>query len=158
MAEKEIEILKKQISRLEDQNFELEAWKNQTVIFLERIFGKDSSKVKMIRDLQYVYSSWSLRDTAATGKTKDKDPVKVQAEEIISAAISELELLGLPDGKKDREKIWETIQDELTGKQIREIEMLVSSQNSEAVEKIADIIKSIEKDSLAIAIARMLVS
>ena len=68
MAEKEISLLQGQIERLNDKKFDLEAWKNHTQIFLERIFGKDSSKLKMIRDLNYDYSSWSLRDTAAAGK------------------------------------------------------------------------------------------
>ena len=76
MAEKEIALLKEQIIRLDEKKFDLEAWKNHTIIFLERIFGKDSSKIKMIKELHYDYSSWSLRDTAAAGKTKDKDPIE----------------------------------------------------------------------------------
>ncbi len=49
MAEKEIALLKEQIDRLDEKNFDLEAWKNHTIIFLERIFGKDNSKIKMIK-------------------------------------------------------------------------------------------------------------
>ena len=37
MAEKEIALLKEQIKRLEDKKFDLEAWKNHTIIYLERI-------------------------------------------------------------------------------------------------------------------------
>jgi hypothetical protein len=156
MSGKEISILKSQIAKLEESTFDLDAWKNQTILFLERIFGKESTKVKMIRDLQYVYSSWSLRDTAATGKTRDKDPVKLQAEEILDAAITELELMGLPEEKKDNTKLWESLQDELTGKQIREIEALIAEQRADNVAKIADIIKTVEKENLANAIARIL--
>ncbi|HDR52331.1 MAG TPA: hypothetical protein ENN90_12035, partial [Mariniphaga anaerophila] len=96
MAEKEIALLKEQIERLGEEKFDLEAWKNRTVIFLERVFGKDSPRLKMIQNLHYDYSSWSLRDTFAGGSAKDKDPVRIQAKEILEATIAELESLGLP--------------------------------------------------------------
>ena len=38
MAEKEIALLQEQITRLGDRKFDLEAWKNSTLIYLERIF------------------------------------------------------------------------------------------------------------------------
>ncbi|MBT3385526.1 MAG: hypothetical protein HN778_00200 [Prolixibacteraceae bacterium] len=158
MAEKEIALLKKQISKLNEKKFDLEAWKNHTVIFLERIFGKDSSKIKMIKELHYDYSSWNLRDTAAAGKTKDKDPLRMQAAEILSATIAELENLGLPEGTKDKEKIWELLQDELTGKQVKEIEAFLVSEEQEKTEKIATILENLEKENLALTIAKLLIS
>ena len=100
MAETEIALLQEQINRLKEKKFDLEAWKNHTIIFLERIFGKDNSKVKMIKELGYDYSSWNLRDTAAAGKTRDKDPVLLQAEEILMAAITELKTLGFATKEK----------------------------------------------------------
>ena len=109
MAEKEIALLKEQLARLDEKKFDLEAWKNHTLIFLERIFGKENSKLNLIRELHYDYSSWNLRDTAAAGKTKDKDPVKIQAREILSATITELEKLGLPKNRLDDKKIWEPV-------------------------------------------------
>ncbi|QGY46315.1 hypothetical protein GM418_22410 [Maribellus comscasis] len=156
MAEKEIALLKEQITRLDEKNFDLEAWKNHTLIFLERIFGKDSSKIKMIKDLHYDYSSWSLRDTAAAGKTKDKDPVRMQADEILRATVAELESLGLPENKKEQEKVWELLQDELTGKQVKEIEALQKSEDPEKTEKIAIILEKLEKENLALIIAKLL--
>ncbi len=156
MAEKEIALLKEQIARLEEKNFDLEAWKNHTVIFLERIFGKDNSKIKMIKELHYDYSSWSLRDTAATGKTKDKDPVRMQADEILRATIAELESLGLPENKNEKEKTRELLQEELTGKQIREIENLIKSENPEKTDKIAEILAKIDKENLAKIVAKLL--
>jgi flagellar motility protein MotE (MotC chaperone) len=156
MAEKEIALLKEQIARLDEKNFDLEAWKNHTIIFLERIFGKDSSKLKMIKELHYDYSSWSLRDTAAAGKTKDKDPVRMQADEILRATVAELESLGLPENKKGQEKIRELLRDELTGKQVKEIETLVNSENPAKTEKIAGILEKLDKENLALTIARLL--
>ena len=158
MAEKEIQLLKMQVEKLNDNKFHLEAWKNQTLIYLERIFGKDSTKLKMIKALNYDYSSWSLRDTAAAGKTKDKDPIRLQAEEILQAAISELEMLGLPQNKLENEKLWELLSDELTGKQVKEIEILIKSEDKEKTDKIADILEKLDKSNLAQVIAKLLIN
>lgn len=156
MAEKEIALLQEQLERLHEKKFDLEAWKNHTIIFLERIFGKENSKLKMIKDLGYDYSSWNLRDTAATGKTSDKDPVLLQAEEILTAAIIELKTLGLPQAKKEKEKIWNLLSDELTGKQLRELETLVKSEVADKTEKIATILEELEKEKLTIIILKLL--
>lgn len=156
MPEKEIALLKQQIERLSEKKFDLEAWKQHTLIFLERIFGKDSSKIKMIRDLNYDYSSWSLRDTAAAGKTKDKDPIRMQAEEILQATVLELETLGLPHSKNEKAKVWELLQDELTGRQMKEIESILKSDVSDKTEKIGNILENLETESLAMLIAKII--
>jgi len=157
MTEKEIALLNGQIARLDETKFDLEAWKNQTIIFLERIFGKESSKIKMIKELHYDYSSWTLRDTAAAGKTKDKDPVRLQAEEILRATVAELESLGLPQDKKEKEKVRELLRDELTGKQVKEIETLLASEDPEKLRKVSDILENIEKENLASIVAKLLI-
>ncbi|MEN8116162.1 MAG: hypothetical protein ABFS16_04245 [Bacteroidota bacterium] len=156
MAEKEIALLKGQLARLDEKKFDLEAWKNHTLIFLERIFGKDNSKLNLIKELHYDYSSWSLRDTAAAGKTKDKDPVKMQAREILGATITELEYLGLPQDKDDGRKIWELLGDELTGKQVKEIESILKSKTKDKSNKISDILENMDKENLATIIAKLL--
>ncbi|HKJ78285.1 MAG TPA: hypothetical protein VKA10_02070 [Prolixibacteraceae bacterium] len=158
MAEKEIALLKEQIDRLSEKNFDLEAWKNHTNIFLERIFGKDNSKIKMIDNLRYDYSSWSLRDTAAAGKSKDKDPVRVQAQELLEATIAELENLGIPQEKPGNDRLWELLQDELTGKQVKQIQALVQSDDNEKTVKIAGILEKMEKEDLSRTIAKLLIS
>jgi len=157
MTENEIALLNGQIARLEETKFDLEAWKNQTIIFLERIFGKESSKIKMIKELHYDYSSWTLRDTAAAGKTKDKDPVRLQAEEILRATVAELESLGLPQDKQEKEKVRELLRDELTGKQVKEIETLLASEDPEKLRKVSDILENIEKENLASIVAKLLI-
>lgn len=158
MAEKEIALLKEQLTRLDESKFDLEAWKNHTLIFLERIFGKDNSKLKLIRELRYDYSSWNLRDTAAAGKTKDKDPVKMQAREILEATITELEHLGLPSDAPDSQKIWELLQDELTGKQVKEIDAILKSDNQEKEQKITEKLESLGSENLAAIIAKLLLN
>ena len=156
MADKEINLLKNQIERLNDKDFDLEAWKNYTLIFLERIFGKDNVKVRMIKELTYDYSSWSLRDTAAAGKTRGSDPIRAQAEGILRATIAELESLGLPTTKKEKEKIWELLQDELTGKQVKEIENILKSEEKDKSEQISNILENLETGALSIIIAKLL--
>ena len=158
MAEKEIALLKEQLARLSEKKFDLEAWKSHTLIFLERIFGKDNTKLKLIQELHYDYSSWNLRDTAAAGKTKDKDPVKMQAREILNATILELEHLGLPQGEKESEKVWLLLQDELTGKQVKEIEAIVNSDSNDKTKKINEILTSLEKENLTLLISKLLLS
>jgi len=157
MAKQEIALLKEQLARLDEKKFDLEAWKNYTLIFLERIFGRESSKLNLIKELHYDYSSWNLRDTAAAGKTKDKDPVKIQAREILTATITELEKLGLPKRKPEDEKIWKLLQDELTGKQIKEIKAILNSEDDDKAEKINDILESLNQENLAMIITQLLI-
>lgn len=157
MAEKEIALLKEQLARLDEEKFDLDAWKNHTLIFLERIFGKENSKLNLIKELHYDYSSWNLRDTAATGKSKDKDPVKMQAREILQATITELERLGLPKTKLENEKVWELLQDELTGKQVKEIEAISNTDDSNKTERISIILEKLGQESLASVVAKLLI-
>lgn len=156
MAEKEIALLKEQISRLDDKKFDLEAWKNRTLIFLERIFGKENTKLRMIQNLHYDYSSWSLRDTYAGGSAKDKDPVRIQAKEILDAAIFELETLGLPRQKQEKIRVKELLEDELTGKQMKEIEQILNAGETDKNEKIIRVLENLDKESLAATIAKLL--
>ena len=156
MADKEIALLKQQIERLDERRFDLSAWKNRTILFLERIFGNDSPKLKMISDLHYDYSSWSLRDTAAGGSAKDKDPVRIQAKDILEATIAELEMLGLPKEKEEQYKLKELLEDELTGKQMKEIKLLLKSERTDKAEEISKILESLPKEKLAAILANLL--
>jgi len=158
MQDRSFRLLKEQIARLDDKKFDLEAWKNRTIIFLERIFGKENSKIKMIQNLHYDYSSWSLRDTFAGGSAKDKDPVRIQAKEILDAVISELENLGLPQQKHEKLKIKELLEDELTGRQSKELETILKSGEQEKEEKIQEILEGLEKENLASIISKLLTS
>ena len=154
MADKEIALLKEQAKRLDDKHFDLEAWKNQTIIFMERIFGKDSSKVKLIRELHYDYSSWNLRDT--TGAGQSKDPVKFQALGILEATIEELEKLGLPEGKPESSRLLDMLMDELTGRQMKEIENILQSEIPDRHDRLTKIMEILEKEKLAGMVARLL--
>ncbi len=155
MIEKEIALINKQLESLKAKNFDLESWKSHTIIFLERIFGKESSKVRMIKELNYNYSSWSLRDAAGTGK--DSDPVILKAREILEATKMELEYLGVPKEEAENLKIWSLLEEEMTGKQIREIKIVLQSEEPDKMEKIANIIYGLDKENMAVVLAKLLV-
>lgn len=154
MVENEIALITKQLESLGTKHFDLEAWKSHTIIYLERIFGKESSKIKMIKDLKYDYSSWNLRDAAGTGK--DTDPVIMKAREILEATRLELEHLGIPKQEDENLKIWSLLEEEMTGKQIREIKEVLQSADKEKMEKIANMLYNLEKENLAVLLAKLL--
>lgn len=156
MAEKEIRLLREQLSRLNDSNVEFEVWKNQTLIFLERIFGGSSSEVKMLKEVRNDYSSWNLRD--ATGKEKSKDPARLKAAEILHTIITEVEELGLPKESGQKATIKRLLEEELTGKQIREIDEILNSDLQEKESKIKDIVEKIGQPGLVSVIVKMLLS
>ena len=156
MADKEIVLLKKQIEKLADKSFDLDAWKKQTLLFLSRIFGADHTIVKMISDLKYDYSSWNLRD--ATGNEKTDDPVKMQAHEILEASIIELETLGLPSDKSKTNTVWDILEDELTGKQIKELKQIIEEDADKKTELINKKLNSLNKENLIHILARIMIS
>ena len=73
-------------------------------------------------------------------------------------AIIELETLGLPKNKNEKEIIWGLLQDELTGKQVKEIEKLVSSPDQNKTEKISEILDNLKKENLVAIVAKLLTS
>lgn len=156
MAEKEIALLRKQQEKLNEKSFDLEAWKSQTTLFLQRIFGADHLIVKMIADLKYDYSSWNLRD--ATGNEKSDDPVKMQADEVLEAAIMELESLGLPQQESSAEKAWELMEEELTGKQYKEIRAIIEAGKKNKLTKVQEVLSKLEKENLISILSRILIS
>ncbi len=102
MKEKKIELIKKQIEKLYDKDFDLEVWKISTILILERVFGYDSSKITKIKNIHQDLSSWSLRDTLGTSSGYDAS--KKYGKEILEACIIELESLGTPNSIKESTK------------------------------------------------------
>ncbi len=156
MAEKEIALLKKQIDKLNEKSFDLTGWKNQTLLFLTRIFGSNHTIVKMISDLKYDYSSWNLRD--ATGNEKSDDPVKMQATEILEAAILELDTLGIPETASPHDQLWSILEEELTGKQIKELREILSQKNEKTQELITKKLDTLNKENLSQILSRLMIS
>jgi hypothetical protein len=137
MPEQEIRLLKAQIEKLNDKDFDLDAWKKYTIIILARIFGENSQKIKQIEGIEFEYNSWSLRDT--TGTNAYLDSCKKLGREILQASIDELEALGLPQSEANADEFFQVItnalQDELKGSQVKEIAQILSSGESPEAKK-----------------------
>lgn len=139
MAQKEIKILQQQIDKLFANDFELQPWKNYTIILLERIFGPENEKIKMIRKVEFEFSSWSLRD--ASGNESYEEGSKNLAKEILQAAIDELKVFGLPKREDDQlseKKIKELLHfilDELKGSQVKQLKNILNSTSSDDEKK-----------------------
>ncbi len=119
---KSVEVLEGQIQKLEAKEFDLNAWKNFTILLLERIFGRQSKKIEAINKIKYDQGSWVLRDE--TGYTNSMEACKKLGREVLEESIVELETFGLPEESTDTiafEIILNALKDELTGSQLREI-------------------------------------
>lgn len=95
MKSQYIKLLKKQISKLEDEQFDLEAWKTSTITVLHRIFGESDPRAKQIDHLKIDYSSWTLRDS--NSNYKPIETAKLKGKEILNTAIDEIEIFGAPE-------------------------------------------------------------
>ena len=95
MKSQYIKLLKKQITKLEAESFDLEAWKTSAITVLERIFGENDPRAKQIDNLKIDYSSWALRDSSS--KYKPVETAKLKGREVLNTAIDEIEIFGAPE-------------------------------------------------------------
>ncbi len=128
---KEIKLLQKQIEKLNEADFDLEAWKSGAVIILERLFGVDNQKVKQVEKIKYDQSSWALRE--AKGSKNMMETCKKMGREILHIAIDELELFGLPEDVAEAQAepfkavIVKALENELKISQYREVMRIIDS-------------------------------
>lgn len=154
MAANKIEILQKQIEKLDNKKFDLEAWKKHTIILLEAIFGSNNQKVKQIENIEYEYNSWSLRDTS--GYSEYLQSCKKLAREVLEASIEELELKGEPQPGEDEEGkipvsvVLDALDDELKGSQYKAMMKLLKSDLNpdEKSRQLHDIIKDLDNETI----------
>ena len=128
---KSIEVLQAQILKLEEKEFDLNAWKNFTELLLERIFGLNNTKIEAIEKIKYDQGSWVLRDE--TGYTNSIEACKKLGREVLEEAIVELETFGLPEESSDTISfriLMTALKDELTGSQLREIKKAVAEKGA----------------------------
>jgi hypothetical protein len=150
MPKKEIALLQGQIDKMKAKDFDLDAWKKYTIIILARIFGDNSQKVQQIENIEYDYSSWSLRDTS--GSSEYLDTCKKLGREILQASIDELNALGLPQSSDQPDEfynaIMEALEDELKGSQVKELRQILSTTDSpeEKKDKVLEKLKGYGSD------------
>lgn len=149
---KEIKLLESQIEKLTAKDFDLDAWKQYTIVLLSRIFGEHDPKIKQVEKIEYDFSSWALRDTS--GKSSYMDTCKKLGREILQASVDELKVFGLPDISSDDEKyvpikaIIEALEEELKVSQIRKIRDIVNSDkdSEEKIKALKDLIHPMDKE------------
>ena len=128
---KSIEVLEGQIQKLDAKDFDLNAWKNFTILLLERIFGIQTKKIEAIEKIKYDQGSWVLRDE--TGYTNSIEACKNLGREVLEESIVELNTFGLPQESPNTipfETILIAMKDELTGSQFREIKNAVTEKGA----------------------------
>ncbi len=132
MVNKEIMLLESQIEKLSYPGFDFDAWKEYSLIILTRIFGKHDSKIKQLKNIEFEFNSWSLRD--ASGNESYEEGSKKLAKEVMQAAIDELKIYGLPDidnnAGQEANEILTIILDEFKGSQLKEFNKIIKSKNS----------------------------
>lgn len=142
MKEKQIKLLKKQIARLDEKDFNLEVWKKTTIIILERIFGKSSTEIKQINEIKQDMSSWSLRDTL--GEENDKS--SLLGKQILETCIDELEISEeLVDTEKIKDSgFFDVLKYELKGSQYQSITSIME-KNIDDLQKIKELKNVLDK-------------
>ncbi len=146
MKEKEIEILKKQIKKLDAADFDLEAWKTGAIILLERLFGPGNQKISQLEKIKYDQSSWALRE--AKGSKNMMETCKKQGREILDIAIDELDHFGLPEEIEEAQAapfkatVVQALENELKISQYREVVRIIDS-DKKPVEKKKELIDAL---------------
>ena len=131
---KEIQLLQKQIDKLNAPDFDLGAWKSGTIILLERLFGANNQKIAQVEKIKYDQSSWALRE--AKGSTNMMETCKIQGKEILLISIDELENFGLPrdvvaaQAAPFKTVILKALENELKISQHREVLRIIGSDKN----------------------------
>ncbi|AQX51846.1 hypothetical protein [Elizabethkingia anophelis] len=174
MIEKQIELIKRQISKLDDDDFDINAWKSSTTVILGRIFGETYPGIKEINKIQY--KSGGIATTNASSFWNNLESCIKQGKDILEACITELEIFGLPEKKQNEQSgininltqnqnqsvninlLVSALEDELTVSQFREVNDLMKTDEpkSEKKRKIIDKIKSFGNDVASNILANIL--
>ncbi len=157
---KESKLLKSQIKKLEEAEFDLEAWKAATSALLMRILGKEDPRIQQIEKLKIDYGSWALRDAEASYNPTESN--KKQGKEILEVVIAELEAFGPnnANGSAAVAIIKDAMESELKAAQLKSIKsVLQSDDDKEArLRKLESKLKEIDEGTKSKALARILVN
>lgn len=148
---KEIELLQAQIDKLNNKDFDLDAWKQYTVVLLARVFGEHDPRIRQVEKIEYDFSSWSLRDTS--GRSAYLETCKKLGREVLQASIDELNALGLPEKQDPADTIplsvlTEALEEELKVSQFRKVKALINSDHDPEIKRkeLLELIKSFDPE------------
>lgn len=139
MINKFMQLLTRQIQKLDHEDFDLEAWKSGTITILHRILGDTTPHIKQIDALKIDYSSWALRDS--NSKYNPIATCKKQGKAILEAALDEIEILGTQEQEKDT--IYTKLAEALKEEEIQSLQSgnrtkMLASMKKEKLVKIVD--------------------
>ncbi len=176
--EKEVEIYIIALKEIQNPDilneYDLSTWKGKALNIVIRIYGKDSVQeghINEIRFENYMIPSVSLQSYRPRNNA---DICREQVTKTIEGFISDLSTFGLPEKKDTTNKgginisvsqnqtisvnvIWESVEAELTGKQLKEIKAIIEDKDENSKgDKIFDKLKSFGADLAAKIIASIL--
>lgn len=174
MVDKQIELLKKQIEKIEGNEFDLDGWKSSTIVILGRIFGDKYQGIRAIEKIKFESGGWAIGDSSHYWDNMKS--CKKQGKDILEACITELETFGQPDKKEKQGSgihinltqhnsqtvsinlLISALEDELTVSQLREINelMKIEESKSEKMGRIFDKLKSFGSDVASNILANIL--
>lgn len=176
MKEKQIELIRGQINKLDGRDFNLDAWKDSTIIILSRIFGNTHYSVEAIKGIKLKKGGMAVN---GIGNFWDNmDSCKKQGKEILEACIINLENFEQLEKKEitnsdininltqNQNQIVNVslfisaLEDELTMPQLEELKEIMKTDRpkSEKKKKIIDKIKSFGSDVASNILGNILTS
>ncbi|WP_430809447.1 MULTISPECIES: hypothetical protein [unclassified Carboxylicivirga] len=154
-----LELLEKQMTLIDQRDFDLASWKKATILITSSCFGVNSPQVAAIDKIDYAYSSWALRDESGTG-----DPVKTECKTILSTIISEykIRLSAKPSDDATNtsnglEFMWLPFEDELTGAALKKLKLLITKANVQP-EEVEAFLKDFPNQTLVNILQRALLA
>ncbi|MFC0603123.1 hypothetical protein [Winogradskyella pulchriflava] len=163
MIEKFIKALEEIKNSKITNEYELQSWQAKAINIIVRIYGNNSKQEEQINKIKYKrYMSVTI-DGHTTGGGNNASLCSRQATELISSIINDLESFGIPETQNTESGsginislnqmqsqtvnvniIWESIEDELTGKQLKELKKILKgkdkpeSKKKKILEKLAE--------------------
>ena len=172
MVEKQIELIKKQIDKLGEKDFNLDAWKSSTIVLLSRIFDNIYPGIKAIEKIEFHGGGWGTSEVSHFWDNTES--CKKQGIDILEACITELKEFGQPEKKENNKSgininltqnqtvsiniLMSALEDELTVSQLREINEVIKidEPKSEKRRRMIDKIKSFGSDVASNILANIL--
>ena len=124
-ATTQIELLSHHAEKINEKDFDLDAWKSTAITLVTKIFGNEDPRIASIDGLKIDYGSWALRD--ASSKYDPVATCKRKARDIMELSIVELKSGSVQGGAF----VLEALKDSLTGSQFKEIRSIIESDKSE---------------------------
>lgn len=157
--------------------YELKSWQGNAINIVNRIYGNESKQEEQIKNINFKsYPRGSINGSSFGGGNNGKECSR-QASEIINGFISDLTNFGLPENKKNDNNnginisvnqnqnqsvqlhfIWESVKDELTGKQIKELKEVIEEDTpaENKKKKVIEKLKSFGGDVITNIVANIL--